>query len=144
MKLTRNRNTNLVSLILTVKLLLGSARVVILSFKPYGTHDHILLYESSRRLQTKFPVFLVQALVNHLMWGLRTTRSWDSDWAKRWTTEEGQDIFLVSRKSRSALGPAQSPMQRILDTTSPGVKRQGLEADSLPPSCAELHYHSPN
>jgi hypothetical protein len=57
--------------------------------------------------------------------------------------------FLFSRSSRPALGPTQPPIQRVLGTLSPGVKRLGCEADHSPPASAEvkknvdLYIHSP-
>jgi hypothetical protein len=40
--------------------------------------------------------------------------------------------------SRLALEPAQPPMQWVPGTLSPGVKRQGSEADHSPPGSAEM------
>jgi hypothetical protein len=51
----------------------------------------------------------------------------------------GRDkIFLFSRESRSALWPTRLPIQWVRGAVSPGVKRQGREADHLPPSSAEV------
>jgi hypothetical protein len=40
--------------------------------------------------------------------------------------------FLFSASSRSVLGSAQAPIQRVLGALSPGVMRPGLEADHTP------------
>jgi hypothetical protein len=40
--------------------------------------------------------------------------------------------------SRPALGPTQTPVQRVPWALSLGVKRQGREADHSPPSRAEV------
>jgi hypothetical protein len=45
---------------------------------------------------------------------------------------QGQGIFLFATASRSAVGPTQSPVQRM-----PAVKRSGREADQSPPSSAQ-------
>jgi hypothetical protein len=42
------------------------------------------------------------------------------------------------RKSRPALGPIQPPVKWVPGTLSPGLKRQGREADHLPPTSAEV------
>jgi hypothetical protein len=47
-------------------------------------------------------------------------------------------IVLFSAASRPALGPTQSPAQRVPRASSPEVKRQGREADHSPPSRAEI------
>jgi hypothetical protein len=43
-----------------------------------------------------------------------------------------------STASRPALWPTQPPIQWVPGTLSPGVKRQGREADHSPPSSAEV------
>jgi hypothetical protein len=48
----------------------------------------------------------------------------------------GSRIFSVS--SRRALGPTQPPIEWVLGAFSPGVKRQGREADHSPPTGAEV------
>jgi hypothetical protein len=40
--------------------------------------------------------------------------------------------------SRSALGPTQTPIQRVPGALSPRVKRQGRKADHSPPASAEV------
>jgi hypothetical protein len=40
------------------------------------------------------------------------------------------------------MGPTMPPMQCIVGDISPGVKRQGLEADRLTTYCAEVKAHS--
>jgi hypothetical protein len=60
------------------------------------------------------------------------------------------EIFLFTTASRTALGPAQPPIQWVPGALSLGVKRPGREADHSPPSNAEvnecvelyLHYHN--
>jgi hypothetical protein len=58
-------------------------------------------------------------------------------------------IFLFTTASRTALGPTQPPIQWVPGALSLEVKRQGREADHLPPSSAEvkesvqLYLHSP-
>jgi hypothetical protein len=47
-------------------------------------------------------------------------------------------IFLFSTSFRPALGPIQPPIQWEPGTLSPGVKRQGREADHLSPTSAEV------
>jgi hypothetical protein len=57
--------------------------------------------------------------------------------------------FLFSISSRSALRPAQLPMQWVPETLSPRLKRQGREADRSLRTSAEvnkivdLYIHSP-
>jgi hypothetical protein len=46
--------------------------------------------------------------------------------------------FHFSMLSRPALGSTQPPIQWVLGALSPGVKRQGREADHSPPTCAEV------
>jgi hypothetical protein len=46
--------------------------------------------------------------------------------------------FLFSTSSRTALGPAEPPIQRVPETLSPGVKWPGREADHSPPTSAEV------
>jgi hypothetical protein len=61
----------------------------------------------------------------------------------------GPGIFLFTTASRTALGPAQPPIQWVLGVLSLGVKRPGREADHSPLSsaevkeCVELYLHSP-
>jgi hypothetical protein len=50
----------------------------------------------------------------------------------------GGKIFLHSMSSRLALGPTQPPIEWVLRTLSPGVKRLGREADHSPPTSAEV------
>jgi hypothetical protein len=56
---------------------------------------------------------------------------------------KGQEAFLFSTASRSALGPCQPPICWLLRTDSPGVKRQGREADHSPPSNVEVNNGGP-
>jgi hypothetical protein len=46
--------------------------------------------------------------------------------------------FLFSTSSRPALGPTQPPIQWVPGARSPGVKREGREADYSPPINAEV------
>jgi hypothetical protein len=46
--------------------------------------------------------------------------------------------FLFSTASRPALGPTQPPIQWVPGVLSPGVKRQGREADHSPQTSAEV------
>jgi hypothetical protein len=46
--------------------------------------------------------------------------------------------FLFSKSSRPALGSTKSPIQWVPRSLSPGVKRQGREADHSPPASAEV------
>jgi hypothetical protein len=48
----------------------------------------------------------------------------------------GARIFSMS--SRPALGPTQRPIQWVPGALSPGVKRQGREADDSQPTSAEV------
>jgi hypothetical protein len=54
---------------------------------------------------------------------------------KGFDSRQGQEIFLYSTSSRLTLGPTkpQLPIQWV-----PGIKRQGREANHLPPSSAEV------
>jgi hypothetical protein len=45
---------------------------------------------------------------------------------------------IFSKSSRLALGSTQPPIQWVPGTLSPGVKRQGREADQSPPTSAEV------
>jgi hypothetical protein len=46
--------------------------------------------------------------------------------------------FLFSTSSRPVLGPTQPPIQWVMGAVSPGVKRQGREADHSPAASAEV------
>jgi hypothetical protein len=46
--------------------------------------------------------------------------------------------FQFSILSRQTLGPNQSPIQWVTEAFSPGVKRQGREADHSPQTSAEV------
>jgi hypothetical protein len=46
--------------------------------------------------------------------------------------------FLFSASSRPDLGPTQPPIQWVPGSLSPGIKRQGREADYSPPASAEV------
>jgi hypothetical protein len=48
----------------------------------------------------------------------------------------GSRVF--SKSSRPALGPTKLPIQEVSGALSPGVKRQGREADLSPPASAEI------
>jgi hypothetical protein len=50
----------------------------------------------------------------------------------------GLGIFLFTTVSRPALEPTRPPIQWVLGTLSPGVKRSGRKADHSPPSGAEV------
>jgi hypothetical protein len=47
--------------------------------------------------------------------------------------------FLFSLSSRPAMGPTQSPIRWVPGILSPGIKRQGHEADHSPPTSAEVN-----
>jgi hypothetical protein len=53
-------------------------------------------------------------------------------------SRQGQNIFLFSTATRPALEPTQPPIRCVLAAVSPGVTRQGREADHSPPSNAEV------
>jgi hypothetical protein len=62
-----------------------------------------------------------------------------------WTNEEsgfdfcqGQEILLLSIASTLAMGPTQPPIQWLPGAVSPGVNRQGREADNSRPSSVEV------
>jgi hypothetical protein len=65
-------------------------------------------------------------------------------------SRRGLGIFLLTTASRTALGPAQPPIQWVPGTLSLGVKGPGREAGHSSPSsaevkeCVELYLHSPN
>jgi hypothetical protein len=66
--------------------------------------------------------------------GIRTGYGLDS-----WGSIPGRGKFsLFSIVSRLALGPTQPPIQWVLGTLSPGVKRPGRQADHSPPSSAKV------
>jgi hypothetical protein len=50
----------------------------------------------------------------------------------------GERNFLYSTPPRPALGPTPPPLQWVLGAVSPGVKRQGCEADFSAPSSVEV------
>jgi hypothetical protein len=56
---------------------------------------------------------------------------------RRFDSWQRQEIFLFSTTSIPALGPTQPPIQWVPGALSPGVKRQGREADHSPPSSAK-------
>jgi hypothetical protein len=51
---------------------------------------------------------------------------------------QDKEIFLFSITSRPALGLTQPSIKRVPEALSPGVNRQGREADHSPPSSAEV------
>jgi hypothetical protein len=51
-------------------------------------------------------------------------------------------IFLFTTASRTALGPAQPPIQWVTGALSLGVKRPRHEADHSPPSSAEVPQYA--
>jgi hypothetical protein len=66
----------------------------------------------------------------------------------RFDSRQGKEIFLYTTATRPALGPTQPHIQWVPGTLSPGVKRQGYEADHslhLAPRSrmVELYLHSP-
>jgi hypothetical protein len=52
---------------------------------------------------------------------------------------QGQEILLYSTASRPTRWSTQAPIQWALGAISPGVKRQGREADHSPPSNDEVN-----
>jgi hypothetical protein len=54
------------------------------------------------------------------------------------SSPSGVKNFLFSKLSRLALGSIQPPIQWVLGALSPGVKRQGREADHSPPTSAKV------
>jgi hypothetical protein len=50
--------------------------------------------------------------------------------------------FFFSTSSRPVLVPTQPPIQWVLGTLSPGVKRQGRVAHHSPPTSAEVNLNS--
>jgi hypothetical protein len=72
------------------------------------------------------------------------TSSLDSDWLRagqrrsRSSSPGRVKNFLYSASSRPALGPTQPPIKWVPRAPSPGVKRQGREADHSPPTSAEV------
>jgi hypothetical protein len=56
----------------------------------------------------------------------------------RSSSPSGVKNFHISISSRPALGLILPPIQRVPGALSPGVKRQGREADHSPPSSAEV------
>jgi hypothetical protein len=50
----------------------------------------------------------------------------------------GRDSFLIVTASKPALGPTKPPIQWVLRSRSPGIKRTGREANHSPPPSAEL------
>jgi hypothetical protein len=67
-----------------------------------------------------------------------------SDWLRagrlrgRSSIPGGGKNFHFPTSSRPTLGPTQPPIQWVPGTLSPGVKRQGREADRYPPTSAEV------
>jgi hypothetical protein len=53
-------------------------------------------------------------------------------------SQQGQEIFLFSIRSRMTLEPTQHPIQWVPNAAFPEVKRQGREADHSLPSSAEV------
>jgi hypothetical protein len=53
-------------------------------------------------------------------------------------SRHGQEVFLLSIASTSALGPIQPLIQWVPGALSPEVKRQGREADHSSPSSFEV------
>jgi hypothetical protein len=77
-------------------------------------------------------------------------RSWDSavgiasgygldDQGDRSSSPGSVKNGLFSRSSRPAVRPTQPPIQWVPGALSPGVKRQGREADHSPPVSAEVN-----
>jgi hypothetical protein len=78
------------------------------------------------------------------MWLSYINKGRDSDWLRAGRSRgrssspgEGKN-FHFSKSSRPVLGSTQPPIQWIPETLSPGVKRQGREADHSPPASAEV------
>jgi hypothetical protein len=79
------------------------------------------------------------SILDAFLWFLSVSSAkWSrySNWGTGWTAEEpgfdsrqGEEIFLFSVTSRSALGPAQARIQWVSGAVSPGVKPQGDEVD---------------
>jgi hypothetical protein len=53
-------------------------------------------------------------------------------------SRQGQKIVLLLTAYKPALGPIQPPIHWVPGALSPGVKRQGREADHSPPFSAEV------
>jgi hypothetical protein len=58
-------------------------------------------------------------------------------WLRGRISSPGRVKNFLFTASRPALGPAQPPNQWIPRTLSPGIKRQGREADHSPPTIAK-------
>jgi hypothetical protein len=57
-------------------------------------------------------------------------------------SRHGQEILLYSTPSRPTLWPTHPPIQTVPGALSPGVKRQGREADYSPSSADVCSYTS--
>jgi hypothetical protein len=72
------------------------------------------------------------------------TKHWDSDllhagWPRSQSSSPGWvKNVLFSKSSTLTLEPTQTPTQWVSEALSPGVKRQGREADLSPPTSAEV------
>jgi hypothetical protein len=98
-----------------------------ISKKEIPTHEKGI--RKMRKKKNKKKVFTNCTLVFLIGWTIGVL-GFDFRW--------GPGIFLLTTASRTALGPTQPPIQRLLGTLSLGVKRPGREADHLPPSSAEV------
>jgi hypothetical protein len=67
----------------------------------------------------------------------RLVTGWTMGWS-RFDSRRGLGIFLFDIMSRPALGPTQSPIQRVPEALSLGIKRPEREADHSLPSSAEV------
>jgi hypothetical protein len=77
---------------------------------------------------------------NRIYWTLADPKDWLRVGRRRGRSSStcGGKNFLLSMSSGPALGPAQPPIQWVPVALSPGIKRQGHEADHSLPTSADV------
>jgi hypothetical protein len=73
-------------------------------------------------------------------WIAQSVQRLTTGWATEGSEFESRKVKNIpfSTSSRLALGSTQPPIQWVPGALSPGVKRQGREADHSPPTIAEV------
>jgi hypothetical protein len=87
-------------------------------------------YVSEHKKCTIQPTFLQLELGQFCHYTSEIEAGWPRN--QVFNSQEGQEIFLFSTASKSALRPTQPPVQWVLGTVFPRVKQPGHEDDHSP------------